>query len=74
MSTATAVRTPFRAPGLDRRTAMRLAETEYRHYLDLIRDLDDDDWTYRTECPAWDLRAMTAHVLGMAEIVASVRE
>ena len=74
MTTATAVRTPFRAPALDRRTAMRLAEAEYGRYLDQIRALDDDDWTRRTECPAWDGRAMTAHVLGMAEMVASVRE
>ena len=78
MTTGTAVRTPFRtpfrAPALDRRTAMRLAEAEYGRYLDLIRALDDDDWTRRTECPAWDVRAMTAHVLGMAEMVASVRE
>ncbi|MFP5372553.1 MAG: maleylpyruvate isomerase family mycothiol-dependent enzyme, partial [Actinomycetes bacterium] len=31
-------------------------------------------WSRPTECPAWDVRAMAAHVLGMAEMVASVRE
>ena len=70
----TAVRTGLRAPALDRSTAMRLAATEYGRVLDQWRSLDDADWTRSTDCPDWDVRAMAAHVVGMAEMAASLRE
>lgn len=63
-----------RRSALDRDTAMRLAGTEYGRLLDLMRGLDPDDWSRPTECPGWDVRAMAAHNLGMAEFAASVRE
>ena len=63
-----------RPPALDRDTAFRLAATEYERFLAVLRDLDPAEWSRPTECPAWDVRAMAAHVLGMAEMVASVRE
>jgi hypothetical protein len=42
-----------------------LAETEYQRFLDLMRSLSPDEWSVPTECPAWDVRAMSGHVLGM---------
>ena len=63
-----------RRPALDRRTAMRLAATEYERFLGQLRELSPDQWAAPTECPGWDVRAMVAHVLGMAEGSASVRE
>ena len=53
---------------------MRLAATEYGRYLDQLRTLDPADWALPTDCPAWDVRAMATHNLGMAEMVASFRE
>ena len=63
-----------RPPVLDRDTAYRLAAAEYDRYLRLIRALAPDDWVRSTACPGWDVRALTAHVVGMAEMAASVRE
>ena len=63
-----------RPPALDRDTAFRLAATEYERFLAVLRGLAPADWTRPTECTAWDVRAMAAHVLGMAEMAASVRE
>jgi uncharacterized protein (TIGR03083 family) len=50
---------------------MRLAATEYGRYLDQLRSLDAADWTRPTDCPAWDVRAMAGHCLGMAQFAAS---
>jgi uncharacterized protein (TIGR03083 family) len=52
---------------------MRLAATEYRRYLDQLRSLDAAGWARPTDCPAWDVRAMAGHCLGMAELAASLR-
>ena len=59
---------------LDRATALRLAKTEYGRYLDQLRALGPDDWTRPTDCPAWDVQAMAAHNLGMAEMAGSLPE
>ncbi len=61
-------------PALDRDIAMRLAAAEYRRFLDLLRSLRPEDWSKQTECEAWDARAIAAHVLGMVEMAASIRE
>src|SRR5688500_18505998 len=66
-------RTGPRTSGLARDTAMRLAATEYGRYLDQLRSLDAADWERPTDCPAWDVRAMAGHCLGMAEFAASLR-
>jgi len=63
-----------RRSAFDRTTAMRLATDEYRRYLDQLRSLSGPDWERPTDCPAWDVRAMATHNLGMAEMVASMRE
>ena len=63
-----------RTPALDRKTAMRLAATEYQRCAELLRSLDTDAWAAPTACPAWDVRQMAAHMLGMVEMAASIRE
>jgi uncharacterized protein (TIGR03083 family) len=73
MTASTTVRPPARAAGLDRPTAMRLAAVEYGRFEGLLRSLDPADWTRPTDCPTWDVRAVAGHVLGMAEMAASVR-
>jgi uncharacterized protein (TIGR03083 family) len=68
---------PFTAPvkpALDRKLAMQLAEAEYARFLDLLRALRPEDWNKATECERWDVREMAAHLLGMVEMAASVRE
>jgi uncharacterized protein (TIGR03083 family) len=70
--TARAART--RRSALDRETAMRLAATEYQRFLDQIRTLEGTDWAAPTDCPAWDVRAMATHNLGMAVMASSFRE
>jgi uncharacterized protein (TIGR03083 family) len=53
---------------------MRLAAGEYERFADLLRRLAPFEWDRPTDCPAWDVRAMAAHTLGMAEMAASMRE
>lgn len=69
-----ALATRPRTSALDRDTAMRLAETEYERVVALLDGLAPQDWAKPTDCPAWDVRAMAAHMLGMAEMSASIRE
>lgn len=73
MTTASAPTRP-RTPALDRPTAMRLATTEYERNASMLRELSPSDWGTPTECPSWDVRAVTAHTVGMAQMAASVRE
>jgi uncharacterized protein (TIGR03083 family) len=73
MTATTSARTPARAAVLDQASARRLAATEYGRFTDLLRTLGADDWSRPTDCPDWDVRAMAGHVLGMAQMVASVR-
>src|SRR3954447_24342602 len=75
MTTAIPVRTDGpRKPVLDRSLAMRLAATEYDRFTEQLRTLKPEDWKAKTVCPAWDVQAMVAHVIGMAEMSASVPE
>ena len=74
MSMLTPQRTTSRRPVLARPMAMRLAATEYQRVLDLLTSLGPDDWAKPTDCPDWDVRAVAAHLLGMAEMAASIRE
>jgi hypothetical protein len=61
-------------PALDHRTAMRLAGEEYRRMADALAALSDDDWAKPTDCPAWDVRKMGCHMVGMAAMVTSPLE
>ena len=54
--------------------AMRLQAHELDRTLALLRSLDTAAWAARTDCPAWDIRAMYQHVLGACESGASIRE
>jgi uncharacterized protein (TIGR03083 family) len=67
------------APGprrraLERTTAMRLAAAENIRFLDQLRQLEPADWAKPTDCPAWDVRSLVGHVVGMAEMAASLVE
>src|ERR1700761_3110958 len=57
-----------RESALLRPVAMRLAAAE------MFRSLTSAQWAMPTDCPAWDVRQMAAHMLGMAEMAASIRE
>lgn len=72
--TMTTPSTTARVPALRRVDAMRLAATEYQRVLDLLRSLQPQDWARPTDCPGWDVRAIAAHMLGMVELAASMRE
>lgn len=63
-----------RTSTLDRAQLLRLAATEYERFTTMLQSLGSEDWTRQTECPAWNVRDMAGHVLGMAEMAASLRE
>lgn len=71
--TTTTIDAP-RPATLHHQDAMRLAETEYQRFLSLACTLSPADWAKPTECTGWDVRAMAAHLLGMVEMAASLRE
>jgi uncharacterized protein (TIGR03083 family) len=62
------------APPLGHREAMILAVTEFDRMTAQLDALSPADWAQPTACGLWDVRAMAAHVLGMAEAQASVRQ
>jgi uncharacterized protein (TIGR03083 family) len=59
---------------LSRAEAMAFATDEFGRWLDLMRGLTPNEWAAPTECEPWDVRAMTAHVLGATESHSSLRE
>ncbi len=61
-------------PKLGHDEAMVLAASEFSRTLDMLRGLRPDDWQRQTICELWDVRAMVAHMLGMAEAQASFRQ
>ena len=61
-------------PAIERATAMRLAETEYRRVADTVDALQADDWTRPTDCTAWDVRQLAAHIAGMAAFASTPLE
>lgn len=63
-----------RTSALPRRDAMNLAATEYCRCAELLQSVTVSEWAAPTECPGWDVRQMAAHMLGMVELAASVRE
>ena len=72
MSTTT---TPgVRRARMDRHEAAELAPAAYDRLLQDLRRLGERDWKAQTECPAWDVRAMAGHVVGMAAMASSLRE
>jgi uncharacterized protein (TIGR03083 family) len=73
MVETTAVGAGLKAP-LGHQEAMILAATEFERIVAQLRALEPADWTRPTVCGLWDVRAMAAHVLGMAEAQASFRQ
>lgn len=61
-----------RRPALEHDVAMRLAATEYQRVLELLTEIED--WQAPTECTAWDVRELVAHMVGMAEMWSTNRE
>ena len=55
-----------RESALSRPVGMRLAATEYDRCAEMFRSLAPAQWAAPTDCPAWDVRQMAAHMLGMA--------
>ena len=70
---ATGHRGPWTS-AFDRETAMRLAATEYERLAALLAALSASEWHRPTECPAWDVRAVAGHCLGMARMATGLRE
>ena len=50
---------------------MGLATTEFARMVDALDHLSADDWGKPTVCSLWNVQAMVAHVVGMAEAQAS---
>jgi uncharacterized protein (TIGR03083 family) len=50
-----------------------LAAAETARMVAALRALDPADWSRQTDCPAWDVRAMAGHVLGMTEDFTGLR-
>src|SRR5689334_25446380 len=73
MTTAVAQTKP-RAAGLERSVSTRLAADENDRFLAQLRRLAPTHWTRPTDCPAWDVKALVGHVVGMAEMAASLPE
>ena len=74
MSTVMTQHDTPRRSRLERRTAIRLAADEYTRFADTLAGLRAEDWAKPTDCPAWDVREMACHTVGMAELAAGVRE
>lgn len=61
-------------PALDRATAMRAAATEYDRMAEVLADLRTQEWALPTPCPAWDVRQLACHMVGMAKMASSPLE
>jgi uncharacterized protein (TIGR03083 family) len=65
---------PPRVSALDHSGAMRLAATEYHRVVSLLETLTREMWSATTDCPGWSVRDMAGHMLGMAQMVATMPE
>ncbi len=59
---------------IDHTEARALAVAENGRFVELVTSLSADDWSKQTECPAWDVKAMTCHVLGAMEGHVSIQQ
>lgn len=73
-ATTTPESTTARRPAMEHDLAMRLAAAEYQRFADLLDRLTPEEWTARTDCPGWDVRAMAGHAYGMTRMAASLLE
>jgi uncharacterized protein (TIGR03083 family) len=74
MTAVTVAPTAPRQSALDRDVAMRLAAEEYQRVLRVLRALPEEAWSRPTDCTEWDVHHLVAHLLGMAEMAASLPE
>jgi uncharacterized protein (TIGR03083 family) len=74
MTATTTDRPTPRRSALDRSVAMRLAATEYDRFGTELRALAPTDWERPTDCTDWDVKALAGHMLGSAEMAASMLE
>jgi uncharacterized protein (TIGR03083 family) len=63
-----------RRSALDHEVAMTLAATEYERVVTMFESCTPQQWALPTDCPGWDVRAMAGHMLGMAQMIATVPE
>jgi uncharacterized protein (TIGR03083 family) len=63
-----------RIPVLEREAAMRSAATEYTRTVALFEGVTPGQWVLPTDCPGWDVRAVAGHMLGMAQMTATLPE
>jgi uncharacterized protein (TIGR03083 family) len=61
-------------PPVGRTEAGHLARVEYRRFVDLLRNLEQDDWDCPTDCTRWTVKDVAAHIVGETEAFASLRE
>jgi uncharacterized protein (TIGR03083 family) len=61
-------------PAIKRPTAMRLAEAEYQRASDAVDALQSEDWSRPTDCTAWDVRQLVAHIAGQANLFSTPLE
>ena len=61
-----------RGPVLERDAAMTSAATEYSRSVALLESVTPGQWALPTDCPGWDVRAMAGHMLGMAQMTATL--
>jgi hypothetical protein len=54
--------------GIERPTAMRLAQTEYQRVTDAVDTLRPEDWSRPTDCTEWDVRQLVAHIIGQTNL------
>lgn len=58
---------------LSRSEASHLASTEYARLAGQLRAVPGDGWARPTDCPAWDVRAVAGHCVGMLSDFTSLR-
>src|ERR1700682_3812491 len=61
-------------PELGHAEAIDLAHTEFARMIELLRRLRVDEWQQPTVCTLWKVQEMVAHVVGMADAQASLRQ
>jgi uncharacterized protein (TIGR03083 family) len=61
-------------PPIGHDEAMEITKTEHDRFTELLSSLHDGDWQKGTDCVLWDVRGVTCHVIGLAEMVASIKE
>jgi uncharacterized protein (TIGR03083 family) len=61
-------------PAIGHPEAMQLAGTECERVLDLVRQLEGNDWSRPTDCTEWSVKDIVVHFLGTDAAMGSIRE